>query len=59
MHDAEYGTVVLYEGDIDGEFAVAVHELPGAVERIDEPVATPLAAVLEVRQTGFTSKSVE
>ena len=31
------------ERDIDGELAVALHELFRAVERIDEPIARPAA----------------
>ncbi len=37
MDDAEDRDAVLDEADIDGELAVAVDELLGAVERVDEP----------------------
>src|SRR5580698_9420004 len=40
-HHAEYGFMFDDQGDIDGEFAVALDELAGAVEGIDHPELAP------------------
>ncbi len=52
VHHAENRrTVGLDQGDVHGEFAVALDELLGAVERVHQPVAAPAAARL-VRNIG-------
>lgn len=53
MHDAEYRSMVFDERNIDCEFAVAIDELLGPVQWIDEPVALPLTAYVEVRKAGL------
>ena len=45
--------MVVDQGDVDGKFPVAIDELPGTVERVDEPVALPLAANGKVGQALF------
>jgi len=44
LDHAEHGLAIFDEGDVDGEFAVALDELARAVERIDQPQAPPIAA---------------
>ena len=41
VHHAQNGKIVLDESDVDGKLAVSLHELLGAVERIDHPEVTP------------------
>ncbi len=41
MHDAEHRHTRLDQGDVDRELAVALDELLGAVERIDQPEPSP------------------
>ncbi len=50
---AEDRLVVLDERDVDRELAIAIDELLGAVEGIDEPVRIPAAALLETRESRF------
>src|SRR6185437_6197330 len=44
---AENGAGAFDEGDVDGEFAVALQEFLCAIEGVDEPEAWPGAALLE------------
>jgi hypothetical protein len=44
VNHAQDRRAVLDQGDVDGELAVALDELLGAVQRIDQPVAPPGAA---------------
>ena len=45
VHDTEDRHAVLDQRDVHGEFAVALDELARAVERIDQPVTAPPAAL--------------
>ena len=47
MHHAEHGHAVVYQRDVDGELAIALDELLGAVQRIHQPVGLPAGALLE------------
>ena len=44
LHHAEHRHAVLDQRDVDGELAIALDELAGAVERIDQPQPPPFAA---------------
>ena len=52
-HDAEHGSPGIDERDVHRELAVALEELLRAVERIDEPIARPRAALRDVLRRGF------
>src|SRR6185437_7694055 len=53
QHNAQHGPVVLDQRDVDRELAVALDELAGTVERIDQPVPRPRFALLPRRLLGF------
>src|SRR5690606_8657986 len=44
VDDTHHRPPLLYQGDIDGEFAVALDEFARAVERIHQPVTFPALA---------------
>ena len=47
LDHAEDRHAVFDERDVDGELAVALQELAGAVERVDQPEARPAAALFQ------------
>ena len=49
LDHAEHGHAVLDQRDVDGELAVALDELAGAVQRVDQPEPRPLPARGDVR----------
>jgi hypothetical protein len=53
VHHAQHRAVAINERDIDGEFAVAVDEFLGAVERIDQPETRPGRARTVIQLRGF------
>jgi hypothetical protein len=46
LDHAERRDAVFDQRDIDGEFAVALHEFASAVERIDQPQPSPATALV-------------
>ena len=44
---AQYRAVLADQGDIHGKFTVALDELLGAIQRVDQPELVPAAALLE------------
>ena len=48
LHHAKHAPARVDERDVDGELAIALDELARAIERIDQPVARPLAACFPV-----------
>jgi len=53
VHDTKYGSVRFNERDVDCELTVAIDEFLGTVERVNQPVSLPLAALFKRRQTLF------
>ena len=49
MHYAKPGHAVADEGDVDGEFAVALDEFTGAVKGVHQPVAFPVPPFVVIR----------
>ena len=52
-HQAETGLSLLDQRDVDGELAVPVHEFPGSVQGVDQPVALPVLPLIERRRFRF------
>ncbi|KAG1083663.1 hypothetical protein G6F40_014699 [Rhizopus arrhizus] len=46
QYHAEGGRALVDQGDVDAELAVALDELAGAVQRVDQPVRAPVATLL-------------
>ena len=53
VHHAHHRLPLFNQGDIDRELTVAVQELFGAVQRIDQPVTRPAAALFPRRRIFF------
>jgi hypothetical protein len=53
MDYAQNRLMVLDQRDVDSEFTIAADKLPGAIERIDQPVRIPLATFPEIREPGL------
>ncbi len=51
MDDAENRAMIVDQGNIDRELAIAVDEFPGAVQGVDQPVLRPLRALGKRRQS--------
>ncbi len=49
-HDAEDRPMGVNQGDIDREFAIAIDEFLGAIQRVDQPVTAPLTTFFKRRQ---------
>ena len=50
------GPAALDQGDVDGELAIAIDELLGAVQRIHQPIAPPTPPLGVGRLCGFLGK---
>jgi hypothetical protein len=55
LHHAQHRHAIFDQGDVDGELAVALDELAGAVERIDQPQASIGAWPRECRRPSSDS----